>query len=92
MLGANVPTDALGASARRYQPDVICLSSTVASPAGEVMRAIGEVHQQWPAAGFVVGGRGLLCRVRSRSGIDVFKRVSDVVEAVDAMVKRASLN
>jgi methanogenic corrinoid protein MtbC1 len=92
MLGANVPADALGASARRYQPDVICLSSTVASPAGEVMRAIGEVHQQWPAAGFVVGGRGLLCRVRSRSGIDVCKRVSDVVEAVDAMVKRASLN
>ena len=56
------------------------------------MGTIGEVHRQWPAAGFVVGGRGLLCRVRSRSGIDVCKRVSDVVEAVDAMIKRASLN
>jgi uncharacterized repeat protein (TIGR01451 family) len=55
MLGANVPTDALAASARRYQPDVICLSSTVASPAHEVMNAIDDVRQQWPAANIVAG-------------------------------------
>ena len=45
-----------------------------------------------PRAGFVVGGRGVAQRIRPRPGIEVCARVSEVVEAVDAVVKRSSLN
>lgn len=92
MLGADVPVDALGVSARRLQPDVICFSSTMPGGADQVLSSIDEVQQGWPVAGFVIGGRGLMRGVHSRSKIEVCGRVSEVVEAVDAMVKRAGLN
>ncbi len=92
MLGADVPADALAASAGRYEPHVICLSTTMPGGGDQVLISIHEMQQQWPGAGYVVGGRGLTSRLRSQPGIDVCRRVSDVVEAVDAMVKRADLN
>lgn len=92
MLGADVPAGALAASARRHEADVICLSSTMPGGGDQVLLAIHEVQQQWPAASFVLGGRGLSSRVRSRPGIEVCRRVSEAVEAVDAMVQRADHN
>jgi len=92
MLGADVPIDALAASAGRLQPEVVCLSSTMPGGAERVTDAIEAVQQEWPAAAFVVGGRGVSERMRSRPGIDVCRRVSEVVDAVDALVKRADLN
>lgn len=92
MLGADVPADALAVAAERFEPDVICLSSTMPGGADAVLATIDTVLQTSPGTGFVVGGSGLTARVRSRPRIDVCRRVSDVVEAVDAMVKRADLN
>ena len=92
MLGADVPPRALAASACRHEPSVICLSATMPGGGDQVLMAIHDVQREWPAAGFVVGGRGLTSRVRSQPGIEVCRRVSEVVEAVDAMVKRADLN
>ena len=46
----------------------------------------------WPAAGFVLGGRGFTSRLRAYPGIEVCERVTDAVEAVDALVKRAASN
>jgi MerR family transcriptional regulator, light-induced transcriptional regulator len=92
MLGADVPPDALAASARRHEPDVICLSSTMPGGGDRVLISIHEVQREWPAAGFVVGGRAIAPRVRSQPGIDVCEKVAGVVDAVDAMVKRAGLN
>lgn len=92
MLGADVPTEALVAAASRHEPDVICLSTTMRAGEDDVWRSINGVQQRWPAAGFVVGGRGLPSGVRARPGLDVCRRVSEVVEAVDAMVKRAGVN
>ena len=92
MLGADVPPAALAASASRHRPHVICLSSTMPGGGDQVLVAIHEVQQTWSGAGFVIGGRGLTSRVRTLPGIDVCKRVVDAVEAVDAMVKRATTN
>jgi methanogenic corrinoid protein MtbC1 len=92
MLGCDLPPPALAAAAARHRPDVICLSSTMPGGSDQVQIAIHEVQQSWPSASFVVGGRDLKARLRSRPGIDVCERVSDAVEAVDALVKRASLN
>lgn len=92
MLGPDVPPGSLACCARRHESDVICLSSTMAGGGDQVLIAIHEVHQQRPAAGFIVGGRGITSRLRSLPGIEVCDRVSEVVEAVDAIAQRADMN
>jgi methanogenic corrinoid protein MtbC1 len=92
MLGADVPAGAVAASARRHEPDVICLSSTMAHGADQVLITIHEVQREWSPAGFVVGGGGLTARLRARPGIDVCHRVSEAVDAVDAMAQRTDHN
>ena len=92
MLGPDVAAAALTAAVSRRRPHVVCMTSTMPSGTDLVLASIGGVQQRWPAVRFVVGGRGLSSRVRPRQGVDVCRRVSDVVEAVDAMVKGAGLN
>ncbi len=92
MLGADVPVDALGGAATRYRPDVICMSATLPGRVGYVVAAIDEVQRRAPGVGFVLGGRGLGGQLHARPGVLMCQRVSEVVEAVDAIVKRADLN
>ena len=92
MLGADVPPDALVASVRRHRPDVICLSVTMPAVIVQLAAAIRQVQAESPDAQFVIGGRGLTSQIRSLTGVGVCERVSEVVDAVDATVKRAELN
>jgi MerR family transcriptional regulator, light-induced transcriptional regulator len=92
MLGADVPAIALAAAARRLDARVVCMSLTVPGRADQVLNAIDEVRRAAPSAAFVVGGRGLSAGLQSRPEVHVCGRVSEAVEAVDAMVKRAGLN
>jgi methanogenic corrinoid protein MtbC1 len=92
MLGPNVPPRALVASVSRHRPDILCLSATLPGMNGRLYHAIDEVHQAMPSTQFIIGGRGLAGEIGSRPGIVVCRRVSEVVEAADASVKRAPLN
>lgn len=92
VLGADVPARDLAGSAGRHEADVICLSATMPGGDDKVMISIHEVQERWRGAGFVVGGRGLTSRIRSQPGLEVCRRVSEAVEAVDAMVQRAHAN
>lgn len=92
MVGADVPAGALAAAARRYRPDVVCLSATMAGGSDQLLVAIHQVQQACPEAAYIVGGRGLTSRVQPGTGVAVCERVSDVVGAVDALIKRAALN
>jgi methanogenic corrinoid protein MtbC1 len=92
MLGGDVPPHALAASAARHEPRVVCITATMPDVADQVLLAVHEVQKDWPGAGFVIGGRGLSRRLRARPGIHVCARVSEVVEAADAVVKRAEWN
>ena len=92
MLGADVPAIALAAAARRLDAQVICMSLTMPGPADQVLNAIDEVRRAIPSAAFVVGGGGMSVEWQLRSDVHVCRRVSEAVEAVDAMVKRAGLN
>jgi methanogenic corrinoid protein MtbC1 len=92
MLGPDVPAGALAESAVRHEPGLICLTATMPDVSDRVMLAIHEVERGWPGAGFVLGGRGLSARLRPRPGIHVCRRVSEVVDAADAVMKRAELN
>lgn len=92
MLGADVPADALVASVLRHQPDVICLSATMPTVSVRILDSILQVQTAWPGAQFVIGGRGISSQLRPQTGVGICQRVSEVVEAVDARIKRAELN
>jgi MerR family transcriptional regulator, light-induced transcriptional regulator len=92
MLGPDVPPGALAEAAVRHEPSVICLTATMPDASDRVMLAIREVERGWPGAGWVLGGRGLSVRLRPQPGLHVCRRVSEVVEAADAVLKRADLN
>ena len=92
MLGADVPSEALASAARRHRPDVICMSATMPGGGDRLLVAMDDMLHAWPSARFVVGGRGLSSRLRERPGLAVCDRVSEAVEVVDAVVKRAELN
>jgi len=92
MLGPDVPPTALAASAARHEPDVICLSATMPGGADRLLVAIHEAEQARPGTRFVVGGQGITSRFRSRPGVEICRRVTEAVEAVDALVQRADQN
>ena len=92
MLGADVPAEALATAARRHRPDVVCLTATMAGGSDQMLVAIHEIQGACPGTAYIVGGRGLTSRVQPGAGIAVCTRVSEVVGAVDALVKRADLN
>jgi hypothetical protein len=68
------------------------MSLTMPGRTDQVLNAIDEVRRARPSAEFVVGGRGLSVEWQLRPEVHVCGRVSEAVEAVDAMVKRARLN
>jgi methanogenic corrinoid protein MtbC1 len=92
MLGADVPAHALGSAASQHEAEVICLSSTMPGQADQVLNAVDEVRRQWPSTGFVIGGQALSFEGQARPQVRVCARVSEALEAVDAMVKGAGLN
>ena len=92
MLGSDVPIEALATLVNRSPPHVVCLTSTMPDAAGAVLATIGALQRRWPDLGFVIGGTGLASRGHSRPGLDVCRRVSDAVEAVDAMIRGGGRN
>ena len=92
MLGPDVPPGALAESAARHEPEIVCLTATMPSASDRVMLAIHEIERGWPDAGYVLGGRGVSPRLRPRPGIHICRRVSEVVDAADAVLMRAERN
>jgi len=68
------------------------MSLTMPGRSDQALDAIDEVRRARPSAAFVIGGRGLSVEWPLRPEVQVCGRVSEAVEAVDAMVKRAGLN
>ena len=92
MLGADVPVAALASAVSRHRPCVVCMSSTMPSGIDTVMSSVETVHRVAPDVGFVLGGRGLSGQLEARPFVKLCSRVSEVVEAVDATIKRSRFN
>jgi methanogenic corrinoid protein MtbC1 len=92
MLGPDVPPDALIDAVAGHGAGVVCLSATMAGVVDKLLIAIDAVQTVRPACGLVLGGRGLTSRVRSLPGVEVCDRVTDVVVAADAALKRPHTN
>jgi len=91
-LGADVPPAALALAAERHKPDVIAMSATMPGGGDRMVIAADEIQERVPEARFVVGGRALTSRLHARPGMETCGRVTEVVETVDAVLKRAELN
>jgi methylmalonyl-CoA mutase cobalamin-binding subunit len=92
MLGPDVPTEALPASAAAFEPHIVCLSATMPSVAQTIAALIEAVRGRLPAVAFILGGHGLKWPVGERPEVAICQRVSEVVESADALVRHAGLN
>jgi methanogenic corrinoid protein MtbC1 len=92
LVGADVPSVALAALAARHRPDVVCLSATMPASSDQLMIAMEEVQRAWPNANFVIGGRALTSRFQAQPGVEICRRVSEAIDAVDALVQSARMN
>lgn len=92
MLGADVPTPMLAAAAGHHEADVLCLSSTMPGRRDDVLDIIDEVRSVCPSAAFVLGGHGVTIEDQMRAQVQFCHGVSEVGEAVDALIKHAGLN
>ena len=92
MLGADVPAPTIAAAARHHEADVLCLSSTMPGRRDDVLAVIDEVRRAWPPAAFLLGGRGLTVEDQMRAQVQFCHGITDAMEAVDGLIKRAGLN
>jgi MerR family transcriptional regulator, light-induced transcriptional regulator len=91
-LGADVPIDSLAPIVEKHQPRVFALTATMPESGELLPLAVDEVRSGGGTVGVIVGGQGVPEGFRETEGLVVPRNVSDVVEAVDALVRRPELN
>ena len=92
VLGPDVPTEALGPIVTRHRPHVFGFTVTMDWAADLLPLAIDEVRRAAPSIAVVVGGPGVPDGFHSNDWLAVAPTVAHVVETVDALVRRPSLN
>ena len=92
MLGADLPVSELAAAVARHRPVVIGFTAATARSASNLPAAFEAVRRVSPEMGIVVGGRAVDDRLAAVGGVVVCRHVSDAVQDVDALVKRARTN
>lgn len=92
LLGADVPVASLCELAARHHPAVFGLTVTMPGAARLLPAAIEEIRRGAPDVGVLVGGSGVPERLAGPEWLATAGGVSEVVETVDALLKRPSLN
>jgi MerR family transcriptional regulator, light-induced transcriptional regulator len=92
MLGADVPASAIASAALHHDVDVLCLSSTLPGQRDTILTVIDEVRDARPSVAVVLGGRGLTVEDQMRAQVQLCVGVTDAMETVDGLIKRAGLN
>ena len=91
-LGGDVPIDSLAQIVQKHRPRVFGLTATMPE-SGELLRlAIDEIRRGDSRTAVLVGGQGVPEDLRASEGLVVARDVADVVESVDALVRRPGLN
>jgi methanogenic corrinoid protein MtbC1 len=86
LLGSDVPPEALGASVRRHEPDVVGLSVTLPEPTDRLARALQAIAAVDPTVPVMVGGQGVPPGTAAAEHVMVSRNVAEVVDLVDALV------
>ena len=92
MLGADLPIDSLGPVVERHRPAVFGFTVTMPDARELLPLAIDEVRRIAPALGVVVGGQGVPEDLYETDWLTTMHGVTGVVEEVDALLQRPSLN
>jgi methanogenic corrinoid protein MtbC1 len=92
LLGADVPVASLQQIVERHRPAVVGLTATMASAHQLLPASIEAVGVSAPGSSLVVGGTGVPESLRETDALVRVDHVGDVVEVVDALVRRPSLN
>jgi methanogenic corrinoid protein MtbC1 len=92
LLGADLPVGEVAAAVARHRPSVVGFSAATPWTAAALPDAFEAVRRVSPDTGIVVGGRGVDERMAAAWDVVVCRHVTDAVELVDALVKRARRN
>lgn len=92
VIGPDVPLAALRPIALRQEPRVFGFTASMAGTAELLQPAIDEVQGALPSLGVVVGGMGVPAEMRATPSVAVCRKVSAVVETVDALVQRPHMS
>jgi methanogenic corrinoid protein MtbC1 len=92
MLGADVPTESLRSVVERHDPDVFGFTATMQDAGALLPLAIDEVRSAAPAIRVIVGGAGVPAQLADSDWLTIASGVMSVVEDVDALLHRPSLN
>jgi len=91
-LGPDVPIQSLAQIVARRRPHVVGLTVTMPDLGSLLELAIDEIGRGAPGTAVLVGGAGVPPRLRDRPGLTVATKLADVVDEVDALIERPSLN
>lgn len=91
-LGADVPTHALPAIVADHDPALFVLSATMPEAGERVPAAVDAVTAAGGDIGLILGGVSIPRSLVVGPRVVVEPRVAGVVEAADALVRRAGLN
>ena len=92
MLGADVPADAITAAIERIGPRVLGLTAATSHTAAIARHTVEMARRVDPSLGIVVGGAAAEHVVRPDPLVAVCEHVGEVVDVVEALVQRATLN
>jgi methanogenic corrinoid protein MtbC1 len=92
LYGADLPVVELAAAVAAQRPAVVGLTTATALTAMNVPAAFGAARLIDPDVALMVGGRGADETWSTAWDVVVCRHVSDVVDDVDALVKRARAN
>jgi MerR family transcriptional regulator, light-induced transcriptional regulator len=91
-LGANVPTSALPAIVSDHHPTLFALSATMPAAGERVPAAVDAVIESADDVYLILGGASVPPSLGIRPRVVVERSVAGVVDAADALVRRAGLN
>ena len=91
-LGADLPVDTLRALVHRHRPDVFGFTATMPSAHQLLPTAVEEVRRGSRTTSVIVGGQGVPEDLPRPEWLAVVANVSEVVERVDVLLRRPSLN
>ena len=91
-LGADLPLESIPTIVRRHKPRVFGLSVTMPWRVEVVHLAVDEILSADPSVCVLLGGSGVPEHFRTSDRVAVVRNVAQVVEEVDSLLRRPSLN
>ncbi len=91
-LGADVPTESLGPIVTRHEPEAFCLTATIPGSSDLLPLAVDELRRVASDMIIVIGGAAASDPLPGEPSVAVVPHLTELVETVDALLHRPSLN